>query len=102
MAASHQLLKSCAGTHLYYPKMDNRLELCEHHIFPVMNILIIVRPIKLVAAQLALTCLPRASPTHLDAIAAAMRGTIYLTPPVSSNIMTTSETVIYGHNNIHV
>jgi hypothetical protein len=36
--------------------------------------------------------LPKASPTHLLAIAAAIRGTIYLTPPVSSNIITTKAT----------
>lgn len=38
--------------------------------------------------------LPNASPTHLLAITAAMRGTMYRTPPVSSNIMTTKATEI--------
>ena len=33
-----------------------------------------------------------ASPTHLDIITAIMMGTMYVSPPVSSNIMTTSET----------
>jgi hypothetical protein len=36
--------------------------------------------------------LPKASPTHLLAIAAAISGTMYLTPPVSSNIITTKAT----------
>lgn len=38
--------------------------------------------------------LPKASPTHLLAITAAMSGTMYRTPPVSSNMMTTKATVI--------
>lgn len=41
-----------------------------------------------------LTCRPKASPTHFEAIAAAISGTIYRTPPVNSNIITTSDTVI--------
>ncbi|OBS81136.1 hypothetical protein A6R68_20658 [Neotoma lepida] len=36
----------------------------------------------------------RASATHLLVTAAAIRGTIYSRPPVSSNMMTTSDTVI--------
>ena len=36
--------------------------------------------------------LPRASPTHLLVMAAAIMGTMYSRPPVSSNMMTTRET----------
>lgn len=35
---------------------------------------------------------PRASPTHLLVMAAAIIGTMYSSPPVSSNMMTTKET----------
>ena len=37
---------------------------------------------------------PKASATHLLVTAAAIRGTMYSRPPVSSNMMTTRETVI--------
>ena len=35
---------------------------------------------------------PRASPTHLLVMAAAISGTMYSSPPVSSNMITTSDT----------
>lgn len=37
---------------------------------------------------------PKASATHLLVMAAAIRGTMYSRPPVSSNMMTTSDTVM--------
>ena len=37
--------------------------------------------------------LTKASPTHLLIMAAIMMGTMYVSPPVNSNIITTRETV---------
>ena len=37
---------------------------------------------------------PKASPIHFEAIVATMKGTMYCSPPVTSNIITTRETVI--------
>ena len=38
----------------------------------------------------------RESATHLAVMAAAMRGTIYCSPPVNSNMITTNDTVKWG------
>ena len=49
--------------------------------------------------------LPKASPTHLAVMDAAINGTIYWRPPVSSNMMTTRETenrTTYQADNVFV
>ena len=75
--------------------MDIHLNVCVHHnCWGVVKKMTKWRERERELIKGYIPSLTNASPTHLLIITATIIGTIYVSPPVSSNIMTINETVI--------